>query len=65
MKIEMLLRKSALPIFYRSYSCSGTKAQTADPFANVGKDRGRLVVYGQSTSRVTKVNGYQLMTRRH
>ena len=51
----MLLRKSTLPILYRSYSCSGTKAQTADPFANVGKDRGRLVVYGQSTSRVNKV----------
>ena len=55
MRIEMLLRKSTLPIFYRSYSCTGSKAQTADPFANVGKDRGRLVVYGQSTSRVNKV----------
>ena len=49
------LAKRTLPTQYRLYSSSGVMSQVADPFPENLKERGRLVVYGQSTSRVNKV----------
>ena len=55
MKLFTTLFRRTLPTLYKSYSSSVVLSQIADPFQNVGKERGRGLIYGQSTSRVNKV----------
>ena len=55
MKLYSLLRKKIIPGLNKFYSNSKVMSQLLDPFANSKKDRGTLVIYGQSTSRVCKV----------
>ena len=55
MKLDVCLRRRIIPGLYKFYSSSNVMSQLADPFASSGKEKGTLVIYGQSTSRVCKV----------
>ena len=55
MKVGALLKNKTLPSICRCYGTTGVLTQTPDPFADNRIAKGKLVVYGQSTSRVNKV----------
>ena len=55
MKAGALLKNKTLPSICRCYGTTGVLTQTPDPFADNRIAKGKLVVYGQSTSRVNKV----------
>ena len=57
MKLNFVLRKKVLPLLNKHYSSTSVRTQQlADPFADIGKEQeGKLIVYGQRTSRVMKV----------
>ena len=55
MKVGTLLKNKTLPSIRRYYRTTGVLTQTPDPFADNRIVSGKLVVYGQSTSRVNKV----------